>query len=84
MHYRQDVEPLLDYTKMLRNENATDSGIKRDMWHYAQIPPVIVMEMRYKHGVDIFNKNDTKKIFELINREYPKLKVTNKNHWERH
>jgi hypothetical protein len=81
VHYRQDVEPLLEYTKTLRNEGATDSGIKNEMWHYAQIPQVVILEMRFKHGVDIFNKNHTKRVFELINREYPHLKTTEKMHW---
>lgn len=84
VHYRQDVEPVLEYTKTLRNEGATDSGIKREMWHYATIPPVVIYEMRFKHGVDIFNKNDTKRVYELINREYPHLKVTEKMHWVKH
>jgi hypothetical protein len=79
-HYRQDVEPLLEYTKALRNSGATDSGIKRDMWHYAQIPPVIIMEMKNKWGVDLFNRDHEKKVFELINREYPFLKTTTKHH----
>ncbi len=81
IHYRQDVEPLLDYTRTLRNEGATDKGIKNDLWHYAQIPQVVILEMRFKHGVDIFNKNHTKRVFELINREYPHLKTTEKMHW---
>jgi hypothetical protein len=81
IHYRQDVEPVLEYTKALRNSGLADQGIKRDMWHYAQIPPVVIMEMRFKHGVDIFNRDHEKKVFELINREYPHLKTTNKNHW---
>jgi hypothetical protein len=83
VHYRQDVEPVLEYTKMLRNSGLADQGIKRDMWHYAQIPPVVIMEMRFKHGVDIFNRDHEKKVFELINREYPHLKTTNKHHWAR-
>lgn len=81
IHYRQDVEPVLEYTKMLRNSGLADQGIKRDMWHYAQIPPVVIMEMRFKHGVDVFNRDHEKKVFELINREYPHLRTTNKWHW---
>lgn len=81
VHYRQDVEPLLEYTKLLRNEGATDSGIKNDFWHYAQIPETVILEMRFKHGVDLFNKDHEKRVFELINREYPYLKTTNKHHW---
>lgn len=84
VHYRQDVEPVLEYTKTLRNEGATDYGIKNDLWHYAQIPAVVILEMRFKHGVDVFDKNAQKKVFELINREYPHLKTTNKMHWVKH
>jgi hypothetical protein len=84
VHYRQDVEGVLNYTKALRNDSMTDAGIKRDMWHYAHIPQVVIYEMLYKHGVDIFNKDHTKKVFELINREYPHLKTTSKVHYERH
>lgn len=84
IHYRQDVAPILDYTKTLRNDGLTDHGIKNDLWHYAQIPPVVILEMRFKHGVNVFDKNDLKRVFELINREYPYLKVTEKNHWVRH
>lgn len=84
VHYCQDVEPVLEYTKRLRNEGLTDKGIKNDLWHYAQIPAVIVLEMKFKHGVDVFDKNATKKVFELINREYPNLKTSNKMHWVKH
>jgi hypothetical protein len=80
LHYRQDVAPLLDYTKRARNDGLTDHGIKNDLWHYAQIPPVIILEMKFKHGVDVFKRGDLKKAFELINREYPYLKMTNKTH----
>lgn len=84
VHYQQDVEPILEYTKRLRNDGLTDYGIKQDLWHYAQIPPVIILEMRFKHGVDVFNKDHLKRVFELINREYPYLKTTEKNHWVKH
>jgi hypothetical protein len=81
VHYRQDVEPVLEYAKTLRINGLTDSGIKRDMWHYAQIPPVVILEMKFKHGVDLFNRDHEKRVFELINREYPHLKTTEKMHW---
>lgn len=80
VHYRQDVTPLLDYTLAHRNDGLTDHGIKNDLWHYAQIPPVIILELRFKHGVDIFKKDHLKKAFKLINTEYPYLKMTNKTH----
>lgn len=84
VHYTQDVSPILDYTKRLRNDGLTDHGIKNDLWHYAQIPPVVILEMRFKHGVDVFKRDHLKKAFELINREYPYLKTTEKTHWVRH
>lgn len=84
VHYRQDVEPLLEYTKALRNDGLTDSGIKNDFWHYAQIPPVIIMKLRFEYGVDVFNNDHKKKVFEIINRDFPYLKTTEKNHWVKH
>ncbi len=84
VHYRQDVEPVLDYTKRLRNDGLTDHGIKNDLWHYAQIPPVVILEMKFKWGVDVFKKDHLKRDFELLNREYPYLKTTEKNHWLKH
>jgi hypothetical protein len=80
VHYRQDVEPILEYTKKLRNDNLTDSGIKRDMWHYAQIPPVVMLEWRHKYGVDLFNRDHEPAVFRLLNTEYQHLKTTTKNH----
>src|SRR6185503_2653540 len=81
VHYRQDVEPILYYTSALRKDGLTDHCIKKDLWHYAQIPPVIILEMTFKHGVDVFNKTHLKRVFELLKRQYPQLKVTEKMHW---
>jgi hypothetical protein len=80
IHYQQDVEPVLDYTKALRNDNLTDSGIKRDMWHYASIPPVVIMKLRFEYGVDVFNRDHYPKLFQLLNTEFKYLKTTNLNH----
>lgn len=80
LHYRQDVEPILEVAKAERINGLTDHGIKQDMWLYARIPPVVILEMRFKYGVDIFKRDHLKKAFELINREYPYLKTTEKRH----
>jgi hypothetical protein len=84
IHHRQDVEPLLDYTRKLRNDGLTDDGIKNDMWHYAQIPPVVMMEWRDKYGVDLFNKDHIQAVYKLLNTEYQYLKTTTKVHWGNH
>lgn len=84
IHYRQDVEPTLDYAKALRNDSLTDSGIKRDMWHYASIPPVVIMKLRFEYGVDVFNRNHYPKLFQLLNTEFKYLKTTELQHTVKH
>ena len=58
----------------------TDSGIKRDIWLYASIPPVAIYKLLYEYGINIFNRNDVKRAVEVINRDFPYLKTTNKTH----
>lgn len=84
VHYRQDVEPVLDLARTERINGLTDSGIKNEFWLYARIPPVVIMEMKIKYGVDLFNRDHEKRVFELINREYPYLKTTEKHHGVKH
>jgi hypothetical protein len=84
IHHRQDVEPLLDHTRMLRNDGLTDAGIKNDMWHYACIPTVVMLEWREKFGVDLFNKDHLKAVYRLLNTEYSYLKTTTKHHMASH
>lgn len=83
-HYRQDVEPVLEVARTERINGLTDYGIKKDLWLYARIPPVVILEMKYKYGVDIFNRNHLKRAFELLNREYPWLKCSEKIHNLKH
>jgi hypothetical protein len=80
IHYKQDVEPILEVAKTERINGLTDKGIKKDLWLYARIPPVVILEMKYKHGVDVFKRDHMKKAFQLINSEYPYLKCTEKTH----
>ena len=80
IHYRQDVQPTLDYAKALRNDSLTDEGIKKDFWHFASIPPVVIMKLKFEYGVDAFNRNHQKRLFELLNGEFKYLKTTNLRH----
>ncbi len=84
IHYQQDVEPILELSKYERVNGLTDKGIKNDMWLYARIPPVVILEMRFKHGVNIFDRNHQARAVDLINREYPYLKTTEKHHGIKH
>jgi len=80
VHYRQDVEPVLDVCRAERNDGLTDYGIKQDLWLYARIPPTVILKLKYEYGVDIFKRDDLKKAFEIINRDFPYLKCTEKTH----
>lgn len=79
VHRMQDVQPILDTMAEARNTNATDKGIKKDLWFYCTIPKVVMYEMLNK-GINVFNKDHTKKVLDEINANYPYLKTTTKTH----
>lgn len=78
IHYEHhDLEPILDYAHALRM--ATDyskKGIKRGWWHYAHIPNIIIAKLRFEYGLNVWDNNHKKRIFEVLNRDFPKLKLT--------
>ena len=76
----QNVQGLLDRNAYLRNTGATDAGIKKGLWHYCSVPIVVQYELLSKYGLNIHNKNHTDRIFQVINRDYPYLKTTDKTH----
>lgn len=75
----QDVQPLLDRNKAMANEGVMDKGIKESWWHYCDIPAVVELELR-KKGIDIYNPDHGRRMFEEINCNYPYLKRTHKKH----
>lgn len=78
-----DVEPVIDYSKeMAADGDISKKGIKTGWWLYAKIPPIVMLQMRAK-GIDIFNKNDEKRMFAELNTNYPNLKCTQGNHGTR-
>jgi NOL1/NOP2/fmu family ribosome biogenesis protein len=78
----QDVRLLLEQNKALQNdENYSKQGIKDGWWHYASYPAIIIEKWINEYGVNVFDKNHQKKVFELTNRpEYRYLKTTTKMH----
>lgn len=79
---RSVIDALLDGNKEMANDTAlTRRGIKQDWWKYATIPNVLIMKWKQELGVDIFNKDHRKKMFQLINSpEYKFLKTTSATH----
>ena len=79
--HEQDVQSFLDRAHYeSADDDFTKRGIKNELWKYATLPNIIIMEMKQKHGVDINNKNDWPKVLELINTEYSRFKTTSKVH----
>ena len=78
----EPVQHVLDYCANLRQLSGerTKQQIKKDFVHYAILPSVVQLEMKFKHGVDPWNKNDEHKRYVLINTEYSKFKVTDIMH----
>ena len=76
-----DVEHVLDYCKALRLASEyTKQGIKRSWMHYCHVPNWLLAKLRFEYGIDPWDKNNRKRVFEIINRDFPALKVTEKSH----
>ena len=75
----QDVEGCLDVAKIARNEGGLNrEDIKRSWWHYATIPPIVIIQMRAK-GINVFDPDHEKRMLAEINTNYPHLKMTTGN-----
>jgi len=82
--HEQDVSSLLETNIASANDvEKTMRGIKQDWWKYASIPNIVWLKWKQEKGVDIFDKNNSAKMFELLNDpEYKYLKTTGKYHRE--
>ena len=78
----QDVSPILEANKQLANDDSvTKNGIKDSWWHYAQIPNIVIEKWLNEDGVNLYDKNHQKRVFQLLNQpEYRYLKTTTKMH----
>lgn len=81
-HKAVDVEPQLDCSQALANDpQYTRDGMKREWLHYAHIPAIVQLQWLYEKGVDLFKKDDFKKVWSLVNDpDYRKLKTTHLYH----
>jgi hypothetical protein len=85
IHYRQDVEPVLDLAKYERVNGIADrvgKQSKQDIYLYARIPPVLILKLKYEHGLDVFSKDkdQLRKAMKVIDELYPAVKCTDKVH----
>lgn len=79
VYTEQDLTPLIERNKALANQGLRDDGIKEGWWHYCDIPAVVELALR-KQGVNIHDPSHGKRMFQIINRDYPYLKTTHKMH----
>jgi NMD protein affecting ribosome stability and mRNA decay len=78
------MQPFLDRISEARNTRAAEKGLLdngKEMHLYAILDPITIMKMREK-GIDIYSgdKDMQRKMFDEINANYPKCKVTDKTH----
>ena len=78
-----DVSTNLDLCKALANdEDYTKKGIKNGWWHYAHIPNSIINKWLIEEGINVFDRNDQKKVHQKLNSpEYMYLRTSHKRHF---
>ena len=83
--HEHDVQANLDWAHELSTQTQRDrDGMRKDFWHYAHVPNGVIMDMKIKHGVDFYDQRQAKRVFELLNGEYKRCKVTAKHHEVKH
>ena len=76
--YEQDTQNAIDFAEARANDDSyTRQGIKNEMVHYAHIPDIVLLKMRFEDCVDPFDPNNGKKVFDLVNTKYKRLKTAN-------
>jgi hypothetical protein len=79
IHSYQDVEPVMDYCKALANEGLPDGNFRGEGWLYALIPPILQAQL-FKKGINFLDPNDTKRVVDEVNTNYPNFKTTHRHH----
>lgn len=72
----QDVEPYLKAAHEERMSEDIYARKKSEMWKYASIPAVVVVEMMNK-GINPYKQEDARLVKREIDLNYPYLKTTN-------
>ena len=80
LHSYQDVEPILESNKALRNSGTTDDAWrKQGVAMYARVPMIVIGQMMRK-GIKFFDPNHIGAVVREVNQNYPYLKTTDKHH----
>jgi hypothetical protein len=77
--YEQDVSKHLDHAARLRNDpDYWRRGVKESFAHAAFVPDYVILDMRERFGVNFYDKDQRKRVLQLLESEYPKCKTTDK------
>lgn len=77
--YEQDCSPIWDDNAEKRaNTGRWQQGVKESFAHAAFVPDVVIVDMLTRFGVNFYDKDQRKRVMQLIETEYPKCKTTDK------
>jgi hypothetical protein len=78
--YEQNLQGHWDLTANARADTASiwREGMKEEMVKAAFVPDLVVVDMLTRFGVNFYDKNQRKRVLQLIETEYPKCKLVNK------
>jgi hypothetical protein len=78
--YQQDVSGHLDLAARMRADSDAlwREGMKDSLCHAAYIPDLVIVDMKNRFGVDFYDKNQRKRVLQLLDTEYPRCKTTEK------
>lgn len=74
LKYEMDAEPVIDHVKR-KQEEISYFNKPSEFQYKMSIPMPLLMQIGKETGLDFFNKDDAKKIKQIIMRDYPKLCV---------
>lgn len=76
------TDKVLDWNKQRKaNAAKTAKQAKRDMVHYARIPPMAQLDMMQRHGVKCWEREHQQKVMDLLaTNEYEDCRVTHLKH----
>ncbi len=81
--YEQDVTPYFDDNARKRADgDAWRRGVKDGWAHSAFVPDIVILDMLHRFGVNFYDKQQRKRVMQLIETEYPHCKTTEAKLWK--
>lgn len=77
--YEQDLQPFWDANAESRADtDRWKKGVKESLAHAAFVPDLVIVDMKTRFGVNFYDKDQRKRVLQLIETEYPNCKLTDK------